>query len=183
MKFESFRHKIAIVPQNGNLFNDTIFFNLQYGNINATKEEIEEICKKCHIHDWIMEMPEGYNSHVGDLGSKLSGGEKQRILIARALLKNADIILLDEATSSLDSHNEKRIISELDEVLKGKTVIYCAHWLSTIVNVDKIYVMGNGSVIESGTHSELVSNNKSSYSGMWKNFLWTNDTEFIEEIS
>ena len=76
MKFESFRHKIAIVPQNGNLFNDTIFFNLQYGNINATKEEIEEICKKCHIHDRIMEMPEGYNSHVGDLGSKLSGGEK-----------------------------------------------------------------------------------------------------------
>lgn len=136
LKFDSFRNKISIVPQNGNLFNDTILFNLQYGNSKATIEEIEEMCKKCHIHDWILEMKDGYNSHVGDLGSKLSGGEKQWILIARALLKNADIILLDEATSSLDSHNEKKIIESLDELLKGKTVIYCAHRLSTIVNVD-----------------------------------------------
>lgn len=100
-----------------------------------------------------MEFPEGYNTNVGDLGSKLSGGEKQRILIAWALLKNADIILLDEATSSLDSHNEKWIIEQLDECLKGKTVIYCAHWLSTIVNVDWIYVLGQGKVQEEGTHS------------------------------
>jgi ABC-type multidrug transport system fused ATPase/permease subunit len=114
---------------------------------------------------------------VGDLGSKLSGGEKQRILIARALLKNSDIILLDESTSSLDSHNEKRIIDELEEALKGKTIIYCAHRLSTIVNVDTIYVMGEGKVIETGTHNELVSNPKSRYSDMWKNFLQTNDIQ------
>lgn len=116
-------------------------------------------------------MTDGYNTHVGDLGSKLSGGEKQRILIARALIKNADIILLDEATSSLDSHNEKMIIETLDEALKGKTVIYCAHRLSTIVNVDKIFVLGEGKVLEEGTHSELVNNQDSKYNEMWKNFL------------
>lgn len=129
-----------------------------------------------------MEMKDGYNTHVGDLGSKLSGGEKQRILIARALLKKADIFLLDEATSSLDSHNEKWIIETLDEILKGKTVIYCAHWLSTIVNVDKIIVLGEGKVLEQGTHAELVNNQDSKYYQMWKNFLWTNEVG-AEEVS
>jgi len=152
MKLETFRDRISIVPQNGHLFNDSILFNLQYGNTSASLEEIQEVCRKCQIHDRIMAMPEGYNTHVGDLGGKLSGGEKQRILIARALLKDADIYLLDEATSSLDSYNEKVITEEIERALKGKTVILCAHRLSSIVNVDKIHVLGGGKVVEDGNH-------------------------------
>lgn len=154
LTIDSFRDRISIVPQNGYLFNDTVRFNLQYGNLNATQEDIERVCKECNIHDKIMEMHDGYDTHVGDLGGKLSGGEKQRILIARALLKDADIILLDEATSSLDSHNEKLIIERLEKNLKNKTIIYCAHRLSSIMNCDNIIVMGDGVVQEQGTHYE-----------------------------
>lgn len=124
LKINSLREKISIVPQNGILFNDTIKFNLQYGNLEADQAEIERVCRMCNIHDRIMEMQDGYDTHVGDLGSKLSGGERQRILIARALLKKFDILLLDEATSSLDSYNEKLIIENLEKNLQGKTIIY-----------------------------------------------------------
>lgn len=124
LKIASFRDRISIVPQNGNLFNDTIRFNLQYGNLSANQDDIEKACKACNIHDRIMEMQEGYDTHVGDLGGKLSGGEKQRILIARALLKDSDILLLDEATSSLDSYNEKLIIDRLEKNHGNKTLIY-----------------------------------------------------------
>lgn len=124
LKCDSFRDRISIVPQNGILFNDTIKFNLQYGNLAATQEEIEEMCKQCNIHDRIMEMPDGYDTHVGDLGGKLSGGERQRILIARALLKESDVLLLDEATSSLDSTNEKLIIENIEKNQRGRTLIY-----------------------------------------------------------
>ena len=135
-------------------------------------EEIEDVAKKCRIHEKIMDMPNGYNSHVGDLGSKLSGGEKQRLLIARALLKkDARIFLFDEATSSLDPYTEKDISAELDVIMKGKTVVYCAHRLSSIMNVDKIHVLSGGKVVEEGTHHALISNENSIYSEMWRNYL------------
>jgi ABC-type multidrug transport system fused ATPase/permease subunit len=138
---------------------------LKYGNPDATQEEIEDVAKRCLMHDKIMSMPDGYNSQVGDLGSKLSGGERQRILIGRGLLKkDAKIYLFDEATSNLDSKSEKEITEWLDVVMKGKTVIYCAHRLSSIINVDKIHVVSHGKVVEQGTHKELISNTESTYS-------------------
>ena len=122
------------------------------------------MCKKCQIHEKIMKMKDGYQTQVGDLGSKLSGGERQRVLIARGLLKkDAQIFLFDEATSSLDAQTEKDITRELETLMKGKTVVYCAHRLSSIINVDKIHVLKNGSVIEEGTHSELMSKPNSEY--------------------
>ena len=124
-------------------------FNLKYSNADATDEEIMEICKKCEIHDKISKMPDGYNTQVGDLGNKLSGGEKQRITMARGLLKkDAEFFLFDEATSSLDAHTEKAITGRLDTMMDGKTVIYCAHRLSSIINVDKIHVLKDGKVVE-----------------------------------
>ena len=126
-----------------------------------------------------MEMSDGYETHVGDLGGKLSGGERQRILIARALLKDYDILLLDEATSSLDSHNEKLIIESLENSLEGKTVVYCAHRLSSIMNCDNIIVMGDGLVQEQGTHQQLLSEPDSKYSQMWRDYL--RDQSSIDE--
>ena len=117
-------------------------------------------------------MRNGYETQVGDLGSKLSGGERQRILIARGLLKKeAKIFLFDEATSNLDSYTEKMIMNELDTIMKGKTVIYCAHRLSSIINVDKIHVLKNGQVCETGTHDLLINQPTSVYHEMWKNYL------------
>lgn len=171
-KLETFRKLISVIPQNGVLFNDTVGFNLKYGNPDATQQEIEEIAKRCHLHDKIMSMPDGYDSQVGDLGAKLSGGERQRILIARGLLKkDAQIYLFDEATSNLDSRTEKEISQWLDEIMKGKTVIYCAHRLSSIIGVDKIHVLSNGQLKEQGTHAELTADPNSTYSEMWNNYL------------
>lgn len=171
-KLDSFRQKISVIPQNGVLFNDTINFNLRYGNPDATQEEIERIAKQCRLHDKIMSMPDGYESQVGDLGAKLSGGERQRILIARGLLKrNAEIFLFDEATSNLDANTEAEITGWLDDVMRGKTVIYCAHRLSSIMNVDKIHVVSQGVLKEQGTHYELMSNQESEYYQMWQNYL------------
>ena len=135
-------------------------------------DEIIEVAKKCEIHNTIMRMPDGYNSQVGDLGSKLSGGERQRVLIARGLLKkDAKIFLFDEATSNLDSYTEKMITNELDSMMEGKTVIYCAHRLSSIINVDTIHVLRDGKVAEEGSHYDLVNRPNSIYSEMWKNYL------------
>lgn len=119
-----------------------------------------------------MDMKDGYDSNVGELGGKLSGGERQRLLIARGLLKpEAKIFLFDEATSNLDSYHEKEITNELDKIMKGKTAIFCAHRLSSIINVDKIHVLKDGRVVESGTHWELLSDENSVYNEMWKNYL------------
>lgn len=180
LHFDSFRKYISIIPQNGILFNDSILFNLQYGNPDASREEIEDIAKRCEIHDSIMQMRDGYNTHVGDLGGKLSGGERQRILIARGLLKkDAQIFLFDEATSNLDSYTEKNITNELDELMKGKTVIYCAHRLSSIINVDKIHVLKDGAVAETGTHYELLAKQGSVYNEMWANYLREKEEEEV----
>lgn len=178
LSFESYRKHIAVIPQNGILFNDTVLFNLSYGNPGATLEEIQEVAKKCQIHDRILQMEEGYNTKVGDLGGKLSGGERQRILIARALLKkDARIFLFDEATSNLDAHTERDITDELDEMLTSKTVIYCAHRLSSIVNVDNIFVLADGKVAEQGTHWDLIENEGSLYADMWRKYLREKEAE------
>jgi ABC-type multidrug transport system fused ATPase/permease subunit len=119
-----------------------------------------------------MELPNKYDYHVGEIGSKLSGGERQRVLIARGLLKkDAKIYLFDEATSNLDAYTEREITYYLDDVMKNKTVVYCAHRLSSIINVDNIFVVKEGKVVEQGTHSQLISNDKSAYSEMWRNYL------------
>ena len=126
-------------------------------------------------------MQEGYDTNVGDLGNKLSGGERQRVLIARGLLKkNAKIFLFDEATSNLDSYHEKEITTELDQMMKGKTVIYCAHRLSSIINVDKIHVLKDGHVVESGTHWDLLDRTDSVYNEMWKNYLREQEEELTQ---
>lgn len=126
-------------------------------------------------------MEHGYQTKVGDLGSKLSGGERQRILIARALLKKeAQVFLFDEATSNLDAQTEREITDALEEELKGKTVIYCAHRLSSIVNVDNIFVLADGKLVEQGTHWELIENENSRYAEMWRNYLREKETQQIE---
>ena len=183
LQYKSFRKYVSIIPQNGILFNDTILFNLQYGNPDASLKEIQEIAKKCEMHDSIMQMQDGYDTQVGDLGGKLSGGERQRILIARGLLKkDAKIFLFDEATSNLDSYTEKMITNELDHLMKGKTVIYCAHRLSSIINVDKIHVLRDGKVQETGTHYKLLSDPNSIYSEMWQNYLREKEKEVVQEV-
>ena len=170
LKFESFRKHIVVVPQNGILFNDTIERNILYGNPQATQEDVIRVAQQCSLHESIMNMPDQYQTQVGDLGSKLSGGERQRVLIARGLLKpHAEIFLFDEATSNLDANTEHEIMSELESIMKGKTVIYCAHRLSSIVNVDKIHVVMNGRLAEQGTHKKLLSDPGSAYSHMWSN--------------
>ena len=155
---------IGIVTQDSILFNDSIKNNLLIGNENATDEEVVEAAKAANAHDFIMEMNKKYDSSVGESGMKLSGGQKQRISIARAILKNPEILILDEATSSLDSNSEKLVQKALENIMRGRTAIVIAHRLSTIQNADKIIVMHKGEIIEQGTHSELISKKKAYYS-------------------
>lgn len=152
---ESFRRQIGCVQQDNIIFPGTIMDNVVYGNFNAMEHEIVEACKKAHIYDFIMGLPEKFNSKVGPRGITLSGGQKQRIALARLFLSNPSIILLDEATSALDNESETLIQDAIDG-LQGKTIITIAHRLSTIRNSDLIYVLGPEGVIESGTHDELV---------------------------
>lgn len=171
LKFDSFRQCFTIVQQNPPLFNDTIYYNVAYGYPTASKEQVEEACKLANIHNRIMEFPDGYESLVGELGSKLSGGERQRLALARALLRDSKIILLDEFTSAMDSHNEQEILQTLKKVMKGKTVIFNSHRLSTTMFVDKIFVIDQGKICESGTHEELLSNTNSKYFELWNKFI------------
>ena len=171
LKLDSFRKLFTIVPQTPVLFNDTINYNVQYGNPKASREEIENACKFANIHNRIMEFPEGYESLVGELGSKLSGGERQRLILARCLLRESKIILLDEFTSSMDSSNEQEILQTMKKLIKGKTVIFNSHRLSTTMFVDKIFVIDGGRICESGTHEELLANEKSKYFELWNKFI------------
>jgi ATP-binding cassette subfamily B protein len=164
---QSLRDAIAIVPQDTVLFNDTIYYNLAYGNPRAGRAEIEEAAGMAHIHDFIESLPNGYNSLVGERGLKLSGGEKQRIAIARAILKRPRILLFDEATSSLDSKTEQAIQETLGEVAENHTTLVIAHRLSTVVDADRILVMDNGRIVEQGSHSGLLARG-GRYSEMWK---------------
>ena len=156
MKITQLRELIGIVTQQSILFNDTIKGNILFGNPTASQEEIEEAAKVANAHDFILKLPKGYDYNVGDGGTKLSGGQKQRLSIARAILNNPPILILDEATSSLDTESEKLVQGALDELMKSRTSIVIAHRLSTIVNADKIYVIEQGEILESGTHSELI---------------------------
>ena len=153
---DSLLSNISMVFQNVYLFNDTIRANICFGRDNVTEEEMIEAAKKARCHDFIMEMPDGYDTVIGEGGGTLSGGQKQRISIARAILKDAPIIILDESTASIDPENEHLIQGAITELSKGKTVIIIAHRLATIESVDQILVVDNGRIIEKGTHAELV---------------------------
>lgn len=153
---ESLRKHIAIVSQDTLLFNDSIRNNIIYGLDNVSEKELVEVAKKARIYDYIIKLPEKFNTYIGDKGVKLSGGEKQRVAIARALLKKAEILILDEATSSLDSCTEKLIQEAINEIMRGRTTIAIAHRLSTIKNVDKILVIEKGTLIEQGSLNELL---------------------------
>ena len=164
---ESLRENIAVIPQDTSLFHRTLIENIRYGRLNVTKEELIKASKNAYCHDFITQLPNGYNSLVGERGIKLSGGQRQRIAIARAILKNAPIIILDEATSALDSITEKYIQDGLYNLMKGRTAIIIAHRLSTLSKMDRILVFDKGSIIEDGTHKELLESKKQ-YAFMWE---------------
>ena len=160
------RRHIAYVPQEPLLFHRSIYENIAYGDPNATKEEIEAVARKAKVHDFVERTPDGYDSLVGERGVKLSGGERQRIAIARAMVKNAPIVLLDEATSSLDSVSEAMIQHAFEALMEGRTTIVIAHRLSTIRHMDRIIVLGDGAVVEQGDHATLLAKN-GVYAELW----------------
>ena len=164
---ESLRKMIGVVPQDTVLFNDTIYYNIAYGNTDASKEEVIIAAKNADIHNFISTLPDGYETIVGERGLKLSGGEKQRVAIARTILKNPKIFFFDEATSALDSSTEKEIQKNLESVSKDKTTLIIAHRLSTAANADNIIVLDKGIIIEQGTHKSLLLK-KGKYFEMWE---------------
>ncbi len=173
---DSLHRLIGVVPQDTVLFNDTIRYNIAYGRDGATQEQIEEAARAASIHDFIMRLPQGYDTTVGERGLKLSGGEKQRVGIARTLLKNPPILLLDEATSALDTETEREIQSELKAMGQGRSVITIAHRLSTIADSDRIVVLENGLVVEEGTHEALLAR-EGRYAQLWNR--QSNDEEGV----
>jgi ATP-binding cassette subfamily B protein len=163
---DSLHDAIGVVPQDTVLFNDTIRYNIAYGRANATEDDITTAARAAQIHDFILSLPEGYDTMVGERGLKLSGGEKQRVGIARTLLKNPPILILDEATSALDSETEASIQGALKLAGEGRTVITIAHRLSTIADADRIVVLENGQVVEEGTHDSLLASH-GRYATLW----------------
>ncbi len=162
----SLRAAIGMVPQDTVLFNDTLRYNIRYGRWDATDAEVEEAARQAQIDGFIAQTPKGYDTEVGERGLKLSGGEKQRVAIARTILKGPPILLLDEATSALDSHTERDIQNEFDRVAESRTTLVIAHRLSTIVDADEILVLDHGAIVEHGTHQELLAHN-GLYASMW----------------
>ena len=156
LTIQSLRSIIGNVNQEAILFNDTIYNNIAFGVDHATREQVEEAARIANAHDFIMEMPEGYDTNIGDRGGRLSGGQRQRISIARAILKNPPILILDEATSALDTESEKLVQDALERLMRSRTTIAIAHRLSTIKNADRIYVLHDGRIVEQGTHDELI---------------------------
>ena len=173
----SLREAVGIVPQDTVLFNDTIAYNIRYGRPDASDEEVEQAAKLASIHDFILALPDGYRTRVGERGLKLSGGEKQRVAIARTILKDPPVLVLDEATSALDIGTEREIQSALREVSRGRTSMVIAHRLSTIVHADEILVLDAGRIVERGTHTELVA-----AGGMYAD-MWRRQKEAEEEIA
>ena len=166
-----------MVTQDTYLFNGTIMDNLLYAKDEATRQEVEEACKVANIHDFIMRQPDGYDTMVGNRGLKLSGGEKQRISIARVVLKDPAILILDEATSALDSISEHAIQDALEKLMVGRTSIVIAHRLSTVLKADRILVVSDGIIKEQGTHRELLA-----LDGVYKNLYETQFKHAIEHV-
>jgi ATP-binding cassette, subfamily B, heavy metal transporter len=163
----SLRAAIGIVPQDTVLFNDTIYYNIAYGRPAATPAEVEEAARLAQVHDFVLTLPDGYSTRVGERGLKLSGGEKQRVAIARTILKRPAILLFDEATSALDTHTEREIQGALREVSKGRTTLVIAHRLSTVVDADEIIVLHAGKIVERGAHRDLIDRD-GIYAAMWR---------------
>ena len=162
----SLRSCVGIVPQDTVLFNDTVAYNIAYGRPGATQAEVQDAARAARIHDFIASTPKGYATMVGERGLKLSGGEKQRVAIARTLLKNPPVLIFDEATSALDSANERAIQAELQSAARNRTTLLIAHRLSTVVDAHQILVMDAGQIVERGTHSELLALG-GRYASMW----------------
>ncbi|MEN9587932.1 MAG: Lipid export ATP-binding/permease protein MsbA, partial [Pseudomonadota bacterium] len=163
----SLRKSIGIVPQDTVLFNDTVAYNIGYGDTSASQGQIELAAKAAHIHDFISSTPKGYDTMVGERGLKLSGGEKQRVAIARTLLKNPSILIFDEATSALDTTNERAIQAEIKNLTQNKTTLVIAHRLSTVIDAHEILVMDKGCIIERGNHAALLALD-GRYAQMWR---------------
>ncbi|MDA0786876.1 MAG: ABC transporter ATP-binding protein/permease [Proteobacteria bacterium] len=164
---KSLRAAIGIVPQDTVLFNDSVFYNIQYGRPAASPAEVEEAARLAQVHDFVMSLPDGYNTRVGERGLKLSGGEKQRVAIARTILKGPKILLFDEATSALDTHTEREIQTALEQVSADRTALVIAHRLSTVVNADEIIVLDDGHIIERGRHRDLLAQD-GAYAELWR---------------
>lgn len=164
---DSLRSAIGVVPQDTVLFNDTLYRNLAYGRPEATEEEVYRAARMAHLEDFIHSLPEGYETKVGERGLKLSGGEKQRVAIARVILKNPPLLILDEATSSLDSLSEQAILGALKEVSQQRTTLVIAHRLSTIRDANTILVMDGGQIVESGSHNDLLTRG-GHYAHLWE---------------
>jgi len=163
---QSLRAAIGTVPQDTVLFNETIGYNIAYGRPGAARDEVIAAARAAHIHEFVSRLPDGYDSMVGERGLKLSGGEKQRVAIARTLLKQPAILVFDEATSALDSKTERVIQAELEAIAAGRTTLVIAHRLSTIVNADQIVVLDGGRVVERGTHAQLLAAG-GAYARLW----------------
>ena len=179
----SLRQSIGIVPQDTVLFNDTIGYNIAYGHPGSSKDAIVEAAKLASIHQFIMELPDGFDTMVGERGLKLSGGEKQRVAIARTLLKAPEIFLFDEATSALDTRTERAIQGSLRTLSEGKTTLIIAHRLSTITHADQIIVLDKGRVVEQGHHDALLAK-QGLYAQMWEQQARVdNDSREVVSIS
>lgn len=170
LSLEEYNRRVAYVSQDNYLFDDTIRNNIRMGRPDATDQEVEEVAEKSGCHDFIMELPQGYDTVVGDAGGHLSGGERQRISIARAMLKDAPIVILDEATAYTDPENEAVIQASVAKLVQGKTLIVIAHRLSTITDADRIFVIDDGRVVEEGTHEELLASGKL-YAKLWESHI------------
>lgn len=183
---ESLRRAIGVVPQDTVLFNNTIKYNIQYGRLSATDAEVIQAARGADIHDRILTFRDGYDTQVGERGLRLSGGEKQRVAIARTLLKAPQIVVLDEATSALDTKTERNIQNSLDQMCKNRTTIVIAHRLSTIIHADEILVLKDGEIVERGTHEQLVGQ-EGTYAEMWRQQLENKDRSLensgeVEEV-
>ena len=175
IKQSSLRQNIGVVPQDTVLFNNIIQYNIRYGRVTATDDEVERAAEYADMHDRILSFPQQYSTVVGERGLKLSGGEKQRVAIARTILKNPFIILLDEATSALDTQTERNIQASLMKVCQGRSTIIVAHRLSTIIHANQILVLKDGEIRERGTHQELLS-----LEGVYAN-MWLQQQRSLEE--
>jgi subfamily B ATP-binding cassette protein MsbA len=156
LRLQDLLRQIALVDQETILFNDTIANNIRYGNSHASDAEVEAAARAAFAHEFILELPQGYETNIGDRGVRLSGGQRQRLCIARAILKDAPILILDEATSALDTESEQMVQDALNNLMKNRTTFVIAHRLSTILHADRIVVLESGRVVESGTHDELI---------------------------